>query len=197
MKKASEFTTTSHRIWRSAGWLLVGLVTVTVAACSNTLPTTPTAPAAADGVVLHQYARGYAPADHGSNNWYGQGSGAAASCIDTGTVSQVIGDDGGTLSLGGTTFSVPQHSLSNYVRITMVLLPGTASVQFYPEGLVFKSYRQPTLTINTDCIGDPSSARIVYTDNTGLILQLISSFRTDYHSVSALIPHFSRYAVDW
>lgn len=79
----------------------------------------------------------------------------------------------------------------------MVLLPGTASVQFFPEGLVFRSNKQPTLTINTDCIGNPTTSAIVYTDDLGLILQWNSSFHTDGHSVSALIAHFSRYAVDW
>ena len=72
-----------------------------------------------------------------------------------------------------------------------------ASVRFYPEGLVFPVGAQPTLTIQTSCINNPWNARIVYTDNYGLILQSLSSFHLNYTSVSALIPHFSTYAVDW
>jgi hypothetical protein len=79
----------------------------------------------------------------------------------------------------------------------MVLLPGTASVQFSPEGLVFPAGAQPTLTIQTSCINNPVTSQIVYTDNTGLILQVLPSFHLDSTSVSAVIPHFSTYAVDW
>lgn len=206
MNTASEHTTKSRGMLRTAGWLMLGLVAVTVAACSGALPTS----AVTDTAVLHKYARGYAPADRGSNSGNGSNSGdgsnsgngsnwqgPAVACADTGTISQRINwGNGGTLSLGGTTLTFPGRSLQN-VTVTMVLLPGTASVQFFPEGLVFPVGAQPTLTINTDCIGDPTTSDIVYTDNSGLILQTNPSYHVDSHSVSAQIAHFSRYAVDW
>lgn len=72
-----------------------------------------------------------------------------------------------------------------------------AAVQFFPAGLTFAANALPTLTMNTNCVGNPKKASIVYTDDLGNVLERLgTTMRTD-QSVSALIRHFSRYAVAW
>jgi hypothetical protein len=119
-------------------------------------------------------------------------------CLLGGPISLDIGPQGGTISLGAATLSIPAHALLQQTHILMLpALGNTIAVQFFPEGLLFnKNAPAPTLTFNTDCIGNPATAYIVYTDDAGNILERLPSTRTA-HGVSAQIHHFSRYAVAW
>jgi hypothetical protein len=109
-----------------------------------------------------------------------------------------IGPNGGTLTVGGNSLVVPKHALSDLVHIVMKAEPGkTVAVDFFPEGLVFSPNAYPTLTLNTDCIGNPANAYIVYTDAAGHVLERLPVTHRDRHTVSAQIHHFSRYAVAW
>ena len=173
---------------RSAVALLLTASTVAVVACDGALPTAPTATPA---VTLVGEPGAYAlGADLG-------GLVTGLTCAINGSVSKLIGPEGGTISLGGITLDIPSHSLSKLTTIILVPIPGAApQVQFFPEGLVFNEGRLPRLSFNTDCIGNPANPVIVYTDNTGKILEKLNSY-SNGHSVWANIKHFSRYAVDW
>lgn len=72
-----------------------------------------------------------------------------------------------------------------------------AAVQFFPEGLVFAAPAPPTLTVNTNCVGNPDKASIVYTDDAGNVLERFKTKTTTDSSISAVIHHFSRYAIAW
>jgi hypothetical protein len=96
------------------------------------------------------------------------------------------------------TFRWSAHALTQSVRITMLpVLGGGIAVQFFPEGLHFTANVKPTLTLNTDCIGNPANSYIVYTDDSGHVLERETTVGRTAHSITAEIPHFSRYAIAW
>jgi hypothetical protein len=171
-------------MFRKTWSLMVGLLAVVVVGCSGPLPTAPAAPAST--VV----------ATPPPSQLLGLPS---LSCL-LGDVLNVlgIGPNGGTLTVGGNSLVVPKGALSGIVNIVMKSDPGnTVAVDFFPEGLVFSPNALPTLTLNTDCIGNPPNAYIVYTDAAGNVLERLPTTHRDRHTVSAQIHHFSRYAVAW
>jgi hypothetical protein len=107
--------------------------------------------------------------------------------------------NGGQMSDHGNSIVFPKGAVSQNVTIRMYPILGrTIAVRFEPEGLVFNPTAQPLLTLNTDCIGNPPMAHIVYEDNSGnRIFEWLLTVLKDQHSVSAYLEHFSRYAVDW
>jgi hypothetical protein len=109
---------------------------------------------------------------------------------------EVIGPEGGVLSVGTHRLVIPQGALSSRVRITGEQLKGkTNSVRFSPEGLRFA--RPAVLTMTYDnCALVLLQKKIVYTDEQLKVLEVLNSldlFRSK--SVTAPIDHFSRYAV--
>jgi hypothetical protein len=109
-----------------------------------------------------------------------------------------VGPKGATFSALGNTVVFPKNAVSQTTHIVMLPDLGTTmAVRFYPEGLVFNPWAQPTLTINTDCIGNPANDRIDYTDDAGNVLEPRPTKGKDAHSITTTIAHFSRYAVDW
>ncbi|HEY3934248.1 MAG TPA: hypothetical protein VGL65_06470 [Gemmatimonadales bacterium] len=123
---------------------------------------------------------------------------ASLGCALEGSVGVDIGPNGGTITLGATSLVIPKHALSQLTHIVMLPALGkTVAVQFFPEGLTFSSNAPPTLTFNTDCIGNPSNDQIVYTDDAGNILERLTTTSRTAHTISAQIHHFSRYAVAW
>jgi hypothetical protein len=118
-------------------------------------------------------------------------------CALPDTIGVDIGPDGGTISIGGSSLVVPAHSLPKKVHIKMRPAHGKAAVHFAPEGLKFNPDAEPTLTLNTDCAGNPANPYIVYTDDYGNVLERLTTTGRTGHTVSAKIKHFSRYAVGW
>jgi hypothetical protein len=119
-------------------------------------------------------------------------------CALPDTLSIDIGPSGGTISVGGSSLVVPAHSLDKPTHIRMKMARGKkGAVKFFPEGLKFNRGASPTLTLNTDCVGNPAGAYIVYTDDYGNVLERLTTTSRTPHSVSAQIHHFSRYAVGW
>lgn len=119
-------------------------------------------------------------------------------CALPDTIGVDVGPSGGTITLGGSSLVIPAHSLTRLTHILMLPALGTpGAVQFFPEGLLFNPAAPPTLTLNTDCVGNPANPYIVYTDDAGHVLERLTTTATTPHSVSAEIHHFSRYAVGW
>lgn len=119
-------------------------------------------------------------------------------CALPDTIGVDVGPGGGTISLGGNSLVIPSHSLRQVTHI--VMLPAIATpgaVKFLPEGLQFDPAAPPTLTLNTDCVGNPANPYIVYTDDAGNVLERLATTSVTPHTVSAQLHHFSRYAVGW
>ena len=112
------------------------------------------------------------------------------------TDSEVIGPEGGILTVGTHRLVIPRYALSSRVRITAEQIPGkTNSVRFSPEGLEFKYPAVLTMTYD-NCALVLLQKKIVYTDEKLKVLEVLRSldlFRS--RAVSAPIDHFSRYAV--
>ena len=110
--------------------------------------------------------------------------------------SEVIGPEGGFLSVGTHSLAIPPNALKSPVRITGEQIPGkTNSVRFSPEGLEFERPAVLTMTYN-NCALVLLQKKIVYTDEQLKVLEVLRSldlFRSK--TVSAPIDHFSRYAV--
>lgn len=124
----------------------------------------------------------------------------AKNCLNLkpGGVSVDIGPKGGEITLCGNTLKIPTHSLKSVTHIVMLPVLGTpGAVQFFPEGLVFAKDREAELTLNTDPVGNPKNAYIVYTDNKGNVLEKLKTTWGGEHYVTSEIKHFSRYAVAW
>lgn len=166
--------------------LLAALLIVAVQACNDEMPTSPDAASAT-------------PSQAASSVRLGDVLTTVDGCIQASSVVAVdIGPGGGSISLCGNTLVVPAHSLGSLTHIVMLPVIGhPGAVQFFPEGLQFAPNAQPTLTLNTDAVGNPSNAYIVYTDDQGNVREVESTTGRTAHSVSAQIGHFSRYAVAW
>jgi hypothetical protein len=119
-------------------------------------------------------------------------------CLLPDTLAVDVGPAGGTITLGASKLVIPAGSLTSIAHIIMLpALGNTVAVQFFPEGLVFNASHRPTLTLNTDCIGNPANAYIEFTDNQGHVQEIETTTGRTAHTVSAEIKHFSRYAVAW
>jgi hypothetical protein len=109
---------------------------------------------------------------------------------------QVIGPQGGSLSIGRHKLEIPSGALSSRVRIKAEQVPGNVnSVRLSPEGLQFLKPARLELSYR-NCTGIRSPKRVAYTDELLRILDLPSSEDyPKYEYVSGAIQHFSRYAV--
>jgi hypothetical protein len=111
---------------------------------------------------------------------------------------QVIGPDGGTITVGPHRLVVPRGALATDVPITAEITGDAAStVRFSPEGLQFQ--RPATLTLSYQhcpVVRSLLPKRIVYTTDDLRILELLRSIDFLWRKqVSAPIDHFSKYAV--
>lgn len=179
---------------------VLAVAALLVAGCGGPLPTAPSAPAA----PASQAAR---TAPKPSENLTLSiplptlrlpGPLTSLGCALSGSIGVDIGPDGGTVTLGATSLVIPKYALSQLTHIVALpSLGNTIAVQYFPEGLQFSPAAPPTLTFNTDCIGNPANAQIVYTDDAGNILERLTTTSRTAHTISAQIHHFSRYAVAW
>ena len=114
--------------------------------------------------------------------------------------SQVIGPDGGSLTVGPHTFTVPAGALDTATLITAVTGGDSVNaIRFTPQGLVFQ---QPTTLVmsyaNCGILSPFIPKRIAYTTDDFRILNLIPSI-DDFlnRRVSGKVSHFSQYAIAW
>ncbi|HKT59875.1 MAG TPA: hypothetical protein VJQ46_07470 [Gemmatimonadales bacterium] len=116
--------------------------------------------------------------------------------------SATIGAEGGTLTVGPHTLTVPAGALDAPVLITAEAPVGTVnSVHFGPEGLQFAVGKPATLTLsyaNCPLLGSLLPKRIAYTSDLLAILSYVISVDDLLHRrVTGELEHFSRYAVAW
>ena len=106
-----------------------------------------------------------------------------------------VGRNGGRVTAGGVTLSVPAGALNTTVAITAHVLPTTsASVQFLPEGLHFAV--PATLTMRyTKCDTPLLGVTVVYVQADTVSEVEPSSNHPLLKFVIARIRHFSSYAV--
>lgn len=116
------------------------------------------------------------------------------------SVTQTIGPDGGTLSVGAHRLVIPAGALVEPVTITAVAPSDTVNqVRFQPQGLVF--LRPASLTMsyaNCSLLGSLVPNRIAYTSDALVILEYLVSFDDLFsRSVTGQVQHFSTYAIAW
>jgi hypothetical protein len=116
------------------------------------------------------------------------------------SVTQTIGPEGGTLSVGAHQLAVPPGALLTPTTITAVAPADTVNeVRFSPEGLVFQLPATLWMSYgNCDLAGNPGPKEIVYaTDELNILEHLPSSDDPLSRTVIAPLQHFSVYAVAW
>jgi hypothetical protein len=172
-------------MFRRSGIRLVGLAAaaalVVTAACSDS--TTPVEPSFGDGTKLPKASKV-----------------TLAYCPGTpyDSTTRTIGAGGGTISAGRGKFVIPAGAVAVPTTITMVQpADSLASYRFYPAGLQFIK-AQPKLQIDISKCDKglrESPPLIVYIDETGQVLETLSTTLVSKDLLQALIFHFSRYAV--
>ena len=156
--------------------------------CDRT-PVAPTVPAAQ-------------PVPDVRSDWFGWGFNLLLKCSPQpfDSASQTIGPDGGTLTVGSNTLTVPPGALSTPTTISGVVQPDSVNaVRFAPQGLVFQQPAQLVMSYaNCGLLGALIPKRIAYTTDDFFILQIIPSLDNVLNrTVTGQVSHFSQYAIAW
>ncbi len=125
----------------------------------------------------------------------------ACTPLQNASTTKTIGPQGGTLSVGQYTLTIPAGALSQAKTITMQQVADTVnSVRFTPHGLQFA--QSATLTMGySNCLlalQTSQPVRVLYVNEA--LQQLEAPLSVDHsaaNKVSAEIDHFSRYAIAW
>jgi hypothetical protein len=118
------------------------------------------------------------------------------------SASQVVGPEGGTLTVGPHSLTIPAGALAAPVTISAEAPVGTVNaVRLGPEGLHFAPGKPARLTLsyaNCPLTAQLLPKRIAYTDDLLRILSyLLSVDDLLRERVTAPLEHFSRYVVAW
>lgn len=116
------------------------------------------------------------------------------------SAAQIIGPDGGALSVGPHTFTVPAGALPAPTLITAVVDSTTVNqIRFTPQGLQFESPAVLTMSYaNCGLLWGLVPKRIAYTTDDLFILELIPSIDNVLtRTVTGQVTHFSQYAIAW
>jgi hypothetical protein len=112
-----------------------------------------------------------------------------------------IGPDGGSISAGPHTLTIPAGALSEPVTITMTAPRGRGinAVEFAPEGLQFDSPASLTMSYaNCNLLGKLLPKRIAYvSDNLDVLYYILSLDNIFAKRVTGQVRHFSDYVVAW
>ena len=125
----------------------------------------------------------------------------ACTPLQNSVTTKTIGPQGGTVSVGQYTLTIPAGALTQAKTITMHQVSDTVnSVRFSPHGLQFA--KSATLTMGySNCLlalQTPKPVRILYVSETFQQLEAPTSVDNQLtNKVSAEIDHFSRYAIAW
>lgn len=162
------------------------------AALAGSCDRTPLAPSAPPAVAVHNV----------RSDWFGWGLNLLLTCspLPSDSTSQMIGPDGGTLSVGPHTLTVPAGALTAPTLITAVLDGDSVNaVRFSPEGLVFLQPSSLTMSYaNCGLLGTFIPKRIVYTTDDFQILEILPSLDDVLtKTVTGQVSHFSQYAIAW
>jgi len=112
---------------------------------------------------------------------------------------QIIGPQGGQLTIGAHTFTVPANALSKYFVITGEdHADDKAAVEFSPEGLGFAKAALVKLNYSRCAIPGSANKQVVFTDSWWNIKEYEPSTDDLLNQVlGGYILHFSQYAVAW
>lgn len=113
-------------------------------------------------------------------------------------VEQVIGPEGGTLSIpGGHSIAFPAGALSAPTRIRAKVDSRYIQVDLEPHGIQFPAGYEPELKLSYAAAQSvPSRLTVIYLDDAGRVLEDMSGTNDATNKlVSARLPHFSRYAL--
>lgn len=113
------------------------------------------------------------------------------------TGSADIGAQGGRITAGPVTLSIPPGALSHTVHITATVPAGSSVfVEFQPSGLLFR--RPAGLYLSTESCEVPPNPEVLYVDDDGRVLERIQTRYLPYlQIVAAPIRHFSGYVLAW
>jgi hypothetical protein len=124
----------------------------------------------------------------------------ACTPLSADSVTQVIGPDGGTISVGPHSFTVPAGALDSAVSITAVMPSDVVNrVAFQPAGLTFHAPAMLTMSYaNCGPLAHLLPTQIAYVDQLLNLLSYIPSIsNARAESVTGAVAHFSDYAVAW
>lgn len=114
------------------------------------------------------------------------------------SVTQVVGEKGGTIQVGPHSLRIPAEALHGPVQITAVAPSDTVNrIRFRPEGLTFRKTATLTMSYaNCDTKGSKDKVQIAYLNDSLQLLEYLSS-RVDPRTctVQGDLHHFSNYAV--
>jgi hypothetical protein len=117
-----------------------------------------------------------------------------------GTVTAVIDENGGSLSIGGTTLAIPAGAVSGATTFTVNKPNGELAYDFSatqqtPNDVGSAGFAVPlTLTISYAGVGDRMAAPvIVYINDRGRVVPLATKVNTAGRTMTAEIRHFSIY----
>ncbi len=125
----------------------------------------------------------------------------ACTPLQSTSTTKTIGPQGGTISVGQYTLTIPAGALSQAKTITMQQVADTVnSVRFTPHGLQFA--QSATLTMGySNCllaVQNSKPVRVLYVNEALQQLEAPTSVDNQAaNKVSAEIDHFSRYAIAW
>ena len=112
-----------------------------------------------------------------------------------------IGPDGGSISAGPHTLTIPAGALSAPVTITMTAPTGRGvnAVEFAPEGLQFARSASLTMSYaNCTLLGNLLPKRIAYvSSNLDILYYILSLDNILAKRVTGQVNHFSDYVVAW
>jgi hypothetical protein len=117
------------------------------------------------------------------------------------SVSQTIGPDGGTITVGPHVLRIPAGALDRPTTITGTLDTGRGvnGIRFQPEGLQFNPSAYLTMSYaNCSLLGSLLPKRIAYTTNLLSVVEyLLSLDNLLTKKVTGRVPHFSEYVISW
>jgi hypothetical protein len=142
------------------------------------------------------------PASDVRSDWFGWGLNLLLTCSPQpyDSASQMIGPDGGTLTVGGNRLTVPAGALQAPTLITGVVTPDSVNaIRFSPQGLVFQQPTQLVMSYaNCGLLHVFIPKRIAYTTDDFQILEMIPSLDNVLNrTVTGQVSHFSQYAIAW
>ncbi len=113
-----------------------------------------------------------------------------------GSVTMVMGNPGGSISVGPHTLTIPSGALGKSVSITMSAPKGNIiQVKFLPEGLAFNKPTSLTLSYG-ECGLLVLNPKVVFIDDDRNILETLLSLPNLLgKTVTGQVGHFSAYAV--
>lgn len=146
------------------------------------------------------------PAAHATpdvrSDWFGSSLLPLVTCspLAYDSTARVIGPDGGTITAGPHTLTIPGGALTVPTLITAVVNPTPVNaIQFSPPGLTFQRPAQLVMSYaNCELPGLLVPRRVVYTTDNFQILEIIPSLDDLLdRTVTGQISHFSQYAIAW